>query len=40
MAVKRSKPAKRGDIKHFKGAYVKTKKVNRTSAMTTGGTRF
>lgn len=40
MAGKRTKVHIKADKKHFKSAYVKTKKINRSQAMTTGGIRF
>lgn len=36
----RKKVAVKADKKHFVRAYVKTKRINRSSALTTGGIRF
>lgn len=40
MAVKRYKPTIKADKHAFKRGYVRTKRVNRSSAASTGGTRF
>lgn len=40
MAVSRCKPKIKADKHAFRKSYVKTKRINRSSAVATGGTRF
>lgn len=40
MAVGRYKPKIKADKQAFRRGYVRTKRINRSSALTTGGTRF
>lgn len=38
--ARRSYPSRKADKKHFKRAYVRSKAVNRSAAVGTGGIRF